>query len=464
MRERGGTAAWFHFCGTNRSEEQGIRAELSKRGIHLDLTARLRAEGHGILCFSEITNELLGILGETQRQARGRILALAAATSELPAGGSWKLLHAGASEVLLWDAHGIAAGQIQAKLERWTIIDELADRIGSQVGLVGESTASCALVRRIVEAAHFTRAPILLAGETGTGKELLARLVHLLDSRRLGDKSSGSDLVTVDCSTIVPELSGSELFGHERGAFTGAVTSREGAFALADGGTLFLDEVGELPMNLQTQLLRAVQEKTYKRVGGNVWQSSEFRLVCATNRDLNQLVNAGHFRLDLYHRIAGWVYRTLPLRERREDILPLALHFLNASNPCAEPLQFDPAVSDYLLHRHYPGNIRELRQLVERIVHRHVGPGPVTVGDIPEDDRPPGMESNCAWPDQKFESSIAQAVALGTGLKEITQATSETAIRIAVQSEKGNLQRAAKRLGITDRALQMRRAAGKIPG
>src|SRR5437763_9151048 len=132
-----------------------------------------------------------------------------------------------------------------------------------------------------MEAAFFTDAPVLSTGETGTGKELIARLVHSLDAR-----SKKRDLVVVDCTTIVPTLSGSEFFGHERGAFTGAVSTREGAFALADGGTLFLDEVGELPLTLQPRLLRVLQEHTYKRVGGNLWQEAKFRLVCATNRNL----------------------------------------------------------------------------------------------------------------------------------------------------------------------------------
>jgi transcriptional regulator with GAF, ATPase, and Fis domain len=258
----------------------------------------------------------------------------------------------------------------------------------------------------------------------------------------------------------VPELSGSEFFGHERGAFTGAHTQREDAFALGDGATLLLDEIGEVPLSLQVQLLRAIQEKSYKRVGGNVWQKSNFRLVCATNRDLDELVRRGQFRLDLYHRIAGCVFRTPTLAERKTDILSLAKHFLN---DCLTPdvPGFDSAVTEYLLNREYPGNIRELRQLIQRIALRHTGPGPISAGDIPEDDRPAG-EMQRAWPDGDLERSISNALATGASLKEITQATAETAIRIAVQSEGSNLQRAASRLGITDRALQMRRATGRL--
>jgi transcriptional regulator with GAF, ATPase, and Fis domain len=333
--------------------------------------------------------------------------------------------------------------QIRAKLERWGTITKLVDDAVVRIPLIGKSATWREFIRGVVEAARFTDSPVLLIGESGTGKELLARLIHLVDSRA-GEESRRSrrDLVTVDCSTIVPELSGSELFGHEKGAFTGAFSPREGALALAADGTLFLDEVGELPLTLQVQLLRAVQERTYKRVGGNIWQTIDFRLVSATNRDLATMAARGQFRLDLYHRLAGWVFRLPALRERREDILPLAVHFLQTARPDDASIDFDSSVCEYLVNREYPGNIRELRQLVYRIAKRHVGPGPVTPGDIPAEDRPPDCGVRRAWPDDRLAKLIEDAITLGVGLKEISQATAETAIRIAVQSEKGNLQRA----------------------
>jgi transcriptional regulator with GAF, ATPase, and Fis domain len=452
---------WFYFCGNDHTAESVISARLAVEGFPLRSLAE-GLTGHGVFCFEEINDVLWTSLREISRRARGRVLALATSSSSLHEGVSWRLLENGASDVLAWEEGGRAVDQIRTRLERWSAIDELAESAFCHDLLVGNSRPWRALVRRIVEAAHFTSAPILLTGESGTGKELLARLILMVD-RRAGDlRGPSRDLVTVDCSTIVSELSGSELFGHERGAFTGAVNPREGAFAIADGGTLFLDEVGELPMALQAQLLRAVQEKTYKRVGGNVWQNSDFRLVCATNRDLEKQVELGQFRLDLYHRIAGWVFRIPPLRERREDIMALALHFLKGvgSRECTP--EFDAPVSDYILNRSYPGNIRELRQLVQRIAHRHVGPGPVTVGDIPEDDRPAKGALDRGWPDENLEKTIANAITLGAGLKEISHSTTEAAIRIAIQSENGNIQRAAKKLGVTDRALQLRRASGKI--
>jgi transcriptional regulator with GAF, ATPase, and Fis domain len=283
---------------------------------------------------------------------------------------------------------------------------------------------------------------------------LVARLIHDLDSR-----AGKRDFVILDCTTVVPSLSGSEFFGHERGAFTGAITPRVGAFELADGGTLFLDEVGELPVPLQAELLRVIQEQTFKRVGSNVWRQTNFRLLCATNRNLVQEQEGGRFRGDLYYRIAGWTLRLPSLRERIEDILPLFDHFYRQLRPGEEVPALDTAVSDLLIRRHYPGNVRDLRGLTFRVCHRHVGGGPVTVGDVPEDERPTAEVGIDTWCDDSFERCIRRGLGLGVTLRDISTAAAETAIRVAVAEESGNLQRAARKLGVTDRALQMRRAS-----
>ncbi|NWG76425.1 MAG: sigma-54-dependent Fis family transcriptional regulator, partial [Rubrivivax sp.] len=274
----------------------------------------------------------------------------------------------------------------------------------------------------------------------------------------LDDRPGKRDLIIVDCATIVPELSGSEFFGHERGAFTGAVTSRDGAFALANGGTLFLDEVGELPLNLQAQLLRVIQEGTFKRVGGNAWHETNFRLVCATNKNLHEKVLGGEFRRDLYYRIATATCHLPPLRERPEDILPLARHFIQLLKPQDEVPDLDEAVQGWLLTRDYPGNVRELKQLVTCLLLTHVGLGPITVGDIPEEERPRVEEDPLDWCDPAFDHAMRRALYLGLGLKEVRKTITEKLIRIAVAEEQGNIQRAARRLGVTPRALQIRRA------
>ena len=353
---------------------------------------------------------------------------------------------------MVTDGPGIAAEKVAARLHRWATVDDLIAGEAVRGMMVGASPAWRRVLRQIVEVAAFTDAPVLITGETGTGKEVVARLIHALDPRQ--DKR---DLVVLDCTTVVPGLSGSEFFGHEKGSFTGATSVRNGAFALANEGTLFLDEVGELLLPLQAEILRVVQEHTYKRVGGSIWQNTRFRLICATNRDLESERREGRFRSDLFYRISGWTFRLPPLRERREDILPLVERFL-AEHLRSAP-ELDESVRDYLVRRCYDGNIRELRQLVARMAHRHVGPGPVTVGALGDEassavDAPPDE-----WCDVSFRQSIGRAVMLGVGLKEIGRRAEDVAVQLAVQGENGSLQEAARRLGVTDRALQLRRAS-----
>jgi transcriptional regulator with GAF, ATPase, and Fis domain len=459
-------ATWFRACQCRESFEGEIRAALAASGIPVDTDA---LGPYGVICFEKVDEQLFAALHEVRCDPRRRVLAVAASSFVVDTGLIWRLLHAGASDVLLWSGQGAGATQLAAKFQRWFEIDELAEQTMAQESLIGDSPAWLAVIRKVIEAARFSAIPILVTGESGTGKELLAKLISAVCASASSANKLRKELITVDCASLVPELSGSEFFGHERGAFTGAHIQREGAFAMADGATLLLDEIGEVPLGLQAQLLRAIQEKTYKRVGGNVWQKTNFRLVCATNRDLEDAVHRGQFRLDLYYRICGCVVRTPALTDRKDDILPLARHFLNDYFPGKAP-EFDTAVSEYLVKHTYAGNVRQLRQLIARIAHRHAGPGPITAGDIPDDDRPPALDdetyqsSQPAWPDEDFERSIANALATGACLKDITRTAAETAIRIAVQSEGSNLQKAASRLGITDRALQMRRATGRLRG
>jgi transcriptional regulator with GAF, ATPase, and Fis domain len=172
-----------------------------------------------------------------------------------------------------------------------------------------------------------------------------------------------------------------------------------------------------------------------------------------------QSIANGQFRHDLYHRIGGWIFRLPSLRERQQDVLSLACHFLRTLLPHVSVADFDLPVREYLLQRAYPGNIRDLRQLILRIGGRHVGPGPITIGDLPDDEHPTDVQSRDDWQQPDFERSIAHALSLGVGLKEISQAAADTATRMAVESSLGSLRDAARRLGVTDRALQMRRAA-----
>lgn len=447
--------AWLQFfCNDDGLPKSAIAEAIANNGITLQSSDPYTSNDMGIIFFDNTDQQLFEFLRGVSSHGRKRVLAIAASRAILANGAIWRLLHAGASNVFSWDHSTNPAIEIKNRLERYNAVDQLVRSPLVKDNLVGQSPAWISVLRQIVEVAKFTDANILITGETGTGKELIARLIHTLDSRK-----EERDLVVLDCTTIVPELSGSEFFGHERGAFTSAVSSRDGAFALANDGTLFLDEVGELPLVLQAQLLRVVQEHTYKRVGGNTWQSANFRLVCATNRDLMEEVKQDKFRQDFYYRIANWTCRLPPLRERPEDIIPLAEHFMKILRPDEDPPELDESVLEYLMKRAYPGNVRDLRQLVTRLTYRHIGPGPITAGDIPEEDRPSPESLQTDWCNRHFESAIHHALSVGIGLKEIGRVAEETAVRIAVSNENGNLQRAARKLGVTDRALQMRRAA-----
>ncbi|HEY6124011.1 MAG TPA: sigma 54-interacting transcriptional regulator [Steroidobacteraceae bacterium] len=408
-----------------------------------------------LVFFRAADDELLVKLDGLRDAGCERILAIA--MHERPEQAQvWRILDSGASDLLPWSGGDDDARTLAARLMRWRQVDELLQSSLVAGSMIGKSGRWQSTLRQIVEVARFTPASALVLGESGTGKELVARLIHALDPR-----PGKGELIVVDCTTVVPELSGSEFFGHERGAFTGAAGTRDGAFALARGGTLFLDEVGELPLPLQAQLLRAVQEQTFKRVGGNTWFKTDFRLVCATNRDLLAAVQRGEFRHDLYHRIANWVFTLPPLRERTEDVVPLARHFANQRQTGNKQVDLDAAVEECLLRRDYPGNVRDLRQLVMRIMDRHVGEGAITAGDLPPAERPQDA-GNFDWAsDENFLRSIQLALSQGIGMKEIGRAAEEGAMKLALREADGNLQRAANRLGVTDRALQLRRASAR---
>lgn len=450
--------AWIHCHGKEAENGRSdMSRALARTGVAVDSINSGESTGPGLVIFNDVDEELCGVLRPLSDHGRRRVLAIALNPPALANGKAWLALDAGASDCICWHDTGYVPQYIAARLERWAVVDELLESPLVHRNLVGDSAAWISTLRRVIEVAHFTDAPVLILGESGTGKELAARLIHTLDPR-----PSKGELVVVDCTTITPDLAGSEFFGHERGSFTGAVGPRDGAFALADGGTLFLDEVGELPLRLQAQLLRVLQEHAYRRVGGNKWHRTDFRLVCATNRDLKGDVSAGQFRGDLYFRIANWVFRLPSLRERPGDILPLARHFLRRRRADDEPLDLDDAVQAYLLAREYPGNVRELEHLVSRISQIHVGDGPVSIGDIPQDERPGEGTLEPDWRDAQFERALRRALLLGARLKDLSDYTRETAIHLAVSSENGNLQRAARKLGVTDRTLQMRRANQQI--
>jgi transcriptional regulator with GAF, ATPase, and Fis domain len=227
--------------------------------------------------------------------------------------------------------------------------------------IVGESPALARVLEQIAQVAP-TDSTVLIQGETGTGKELVARAIHEASRRR------ERPLVTVNCAALPRELVESELFGHEKGAFTGATQQRRGRFELADGGSLFLDEVGELPLEAQAKLLRVLQEGEFDRVGGVRSLRADVRVIAATNRDLQAQVAAGRFRVDLYYRLNVFPIAVPPLRERREDIARLVRHFAaRAARRLGRTLGgISSAFLDRAAAYDWPGNIRELENVVER--------------------------------------------------------------------------------------------------
>jgi DNA-binding NtrC family response regulator len=248
-------------------------------------------------------------------------------------------------------------------------------------GLVGQSPAMLSLFAMLEKIATHDVTTIL-TGETGCGKELCARALHTASRR------SKAPFVVLDCSSLDRELGGSELFGHEAGAFTGAVRQRRGAFEQAEGGTIFVDELGELPLDLQVKLLRVLERRELKRLGGDTPINIDCRIVAATHRDLPAMVKAGQFRQDLYFRFAQIMIRVPPLRERREDIPILASRFLkeiNQGNPNAATLT--PAASEYLKTLELAGNVRELRNIIHRGCAMATG-GKITPQDLGQDTLP----------------------------------------------------------------------------
>jgi DNA-binding NtrC family response regulator len=258
-------------------------------------------------------------------------------------------------------------------------------------------------------------ATLLLEGETGTGKSLIASAVHEQSQRRSGP------FIVVDCGAIPPNLIESELFGHEKGAFTGATTARVGAFEAATGGTVFLDEIGELPLDMQPKLLRALEERVIKRVGRNDSTPLDIRLIAATNRDLRREINQGRFRSDLFYRLDTFRLRVPPLRERREDIPLLVAHYyeqLGAGEPPANVL------ADFARHD-WPGNVRELRAAVERAVLL----GDPAVWHGMTDEAAPAIDENLSFRAAK-ERAVAQ--------------WERDYIRTLLAKHQGNISRAAR--------------------
>ncbi|MBN2537808.1 sigma-54-dependent Fis family transcriptional regulator [candidate division WOR-3 bacterium] len=330
--------------------------------------------------------------------------------------------------------------------ERRALARDRADRESDEEArhrMVGNSAAARAVMDQVGQVAP-TKARVLITGETGTGKELVAYWVHRLSSRRNGP------LVRLNCAAIPRELLESELFGHEKGAFTGAVARKQGKFELAQGGSILLDEIGDMDPLLQAKMLRVLESGEFEPVGSNRPQTTDARVIAATNRDLASEIRAGRFREDLFHRLNVFHIHVPALRERREDIPVLARHFLErycTTNGIA-PKQLSAAALVHLESRSFPGNARELRNLVERaaiVTPEHEIP-PAALLDAPPAAVTTDVElvttaRPLARARVEFEKAFLRAQLVRCGWN-ITRAAGE------LEVERSNLSRRLKQLGI----------------
>ena len=255
-----------------------------------------------------------------------------------------------------------ASSQISLKEENKALRSKIVS-LENVEDLIGSSDAMIKVLKEVEQVAQ-SNSPVIITGESGTGKELIARAIHSNSKRKF------SPLVSVHCGALTESLLESELFGHEKGAFTGAMYNRKGRFEMADGGTIFLDEIATISPKMQIELLRVLETKTFIRVGGNKEITSDFRVICASNKNLKQMVNDGLFREDLYYRLNVVNIRIPPLRERNEDIPMLVDHFLKkyCTSMSRNIMSIDKAALKRLEQYDFPGNVRELENMIERAI------------------------------------------------------------------------------------------------
>jgi DNA-binding NtrC family response regulator len=323
---------------------------------------------------------------------------------------------------------------------------QLQDRYSFH-NIISKNPRMHAIFELISNVAH-SNTTVLIEGETGTGKEVIARAIHEASQNRSGP------LVAVNCAALPESLLESELFGHEKGAFTSAVSQRRGRFELAHGGTIFLDEVGDVPAAMQAKLLRVLQERRFERVGGTESIEVDVRVIAATNRPLQKLVKQGTFREDLYYRLNVVKIDLPPLRERQEDIRLLAQHFAEKYARAGEPpKQIAPEALELLINYRWPGNIRELENVIERAC--------VTSSDnvIGPENLPPEIVHP---PAPRFPFPIDLERQLPELLREITAHVEHQYIRKALKKARGNVGRCAKICGLSRRSITAKIAEYKL--
>jgi two-component system response regulator AtoC len=321
---------------------------------------------------------------------------------------------------------------------------------GARFGIIG-SSAGITELYAILERVADTPTTVLITGESGTGKELVARALHEHSSRK--DKP----FIKVNCAAIPKELIESELFGYERGAFTGAVASKPGRFELANGGTLFLDEIGEIPVEMQVKLLRVLQESEFERVGGIKTIRVDVRLVAATNRELKKLIGGGHFREDLFYRLNVVPIRLPALRERTGDIPLLVEHFLTKFNERLKKKVegVEPDAAELLAQYPWPGNIRELENVIERSV-LFCDTSKLHAADLPHEVRGISAMANVPLPEADLQAALAGEGGLKGHVKVAMSRLEKELVSRALKQTNANVTHAARLLKISRKGLQLK--------
>jgi DNA-binding NtrC family response regulator len=378
------------------------------------------------------------ILSAARTHAPGTPVIAMSGSAEIP--DAVKAMHAGARDFLIkpFEIRSLeeaVANVLRPPTPPAAAADPVAWRNQHAPFLLGSDPAMMPVLNLLAQVAD-TRCTVLITGESGTGKELAARALHAGSSR------ASKPFVAVNCAAIPPSLVESELFGHAKGAFTGATTSRVGRFAQADRGTIFLDEIGEMEMGVQAKLLRLIQDGELYPVGEETAQKIDVRILAATNRNLEREVAAGRFRADLYWRLNVIPVEMPSLRARATDVMRLAEHFLTRANDRhrRQVTSFDPQALAALRAYHWPGNIRELENVIERSVIVK-GSGALMVADLPPAIRAPRDITPAPGPIPELPSN-------GTDLRAMLEAVEDRMIGEALERTGGNKNRAAELLGL----------------
>jgi DNA-binding NtrC family response regulator len=444
-------ATWISYAIADASTSL-TTVETALAGLASDPVPAIPAPSDiGLVVFDRITDGVLRLVRETSRNGSVRILGVGTSPGAVDDRGSWPLLDAGASDVVLHTDDDQLGSRVSARLARWMEIEELVGSPSVQGVLAGRSATWTSVLREIVEVASFSDAPVLLIGESGTGKDVVARLIHELDRRPFSGR-----FVKVDCRAIGAAWGDPELLRVD-GATTGDETSvpslRQLGVEPSEVGTVYLDEVEALPSTLQAALQATLlpADDTDREVD---WPGPNVRLIASTTEDTSGAEVPG-VRDDLSHRITSR-QRLPPLRERRDDIPSIAEHLLHRFLPESADAHLEPEVADFLTGREYPSNAHDLLALVWAISARHVGPDAVTVGAIPLDERRRVSSDDLRWQGDDLERVIRRAIDAGASLKEIGETARDVAVRIALAREGGDVRSAARRLGAAIRTVASR--------